>query len=288
VYVLGYTSYRKTYTGTNETKGVTLRTSTSRFLARYPVFRLEEFREAFGRGTSDETVRTRIKQFLASGRLRLISPGVYAVTPPGEDAKAFVPDPPLVASRLSRDSVVAYHSAFEALGYANQVFSRTTYLTAGHRRERRLGAQTFVPVAPPKRLGGRWRELATETVHRQGLAFTTTGRERSLVDCLHRPDHSGGLEELLACAGALPSVDLGLLVEYLLALRSPTVVARTGFLLQRFSDRWLLADGWEERLTPYLPRSPAYLLRRESGNVLVRRWQLLVPPSLLEEESPLR
>jgi predicted transcriptional regulator of viral defense system len=288
VYALRYDSYRKTYTGTNDTKGVTLRATTSRFFARHPVFRLEEFRAAFGHGTSDETVRTRIKQFLASDRLRLISAGVYAVTPPGEDPESLVPDSLLVASRLSRDSVVAYHTAFEALGYANQVFSRTTYLTAGHRRERRFRGQMFVAVAPPKRLGKQWRELATETVRRQGLALTTTSRERTLVDCLHRPRYSGGLEELLACAGALPSVDLGLLVKYLLTLRSPTVVARTGFVLERHSERWLLADRWQERLTPYLPKSPAYLLRRDSGNVLVRRWQLLVPASLLQEESPLR
>jgi predicted transcriptional regulator of viral defense system len=252
------------------------------------VFRLEEFRAAFGHRTSDETVRTRIKQFLASGRLKLISAGVYAVTPPGEDPATFAPDPLLAASRLTRDSVLAYHSAFEALGYANQVFSRTTYLTPGHRRERRLGAQTFVPVAPPKRLAKRWRDLGVETLHRQGLPLTATCRERTLVDCLHRPAHSGGLEELLACAAAVPSVDLEVLVGYLLALTSPTVVARAGFLLERFSDRWLLPDGWQDRLAPHLPKSPAYLLRRESGNVLVRRWQLLVPDSALHEESPLR
>ena len=261
---------------------------TNRFLARHPVFRLDEFRAAFGPGRSDQTVRNRMTRFLASGRLRRVSQGVYAVTPPGEPPDTFVADPLLVASKLSRDSILAYHSAFEALGYANQVFSRTTYLTAGHRRQRRFRAQTFVAVAPPKRLGKQWRALATETVQRQGLALTTTGRERTLVDCLHRPAHSGGLQELLTCASALPSVDLDLLVEYLLALQSPTAVARTGFVLARYSREWLLEDGWEERLSPYLPKSPAYLLRRGPGNVYVRRWQLLVPRSLLREDSPLR
>ncbi len=265
-----------------------MRRSTNRFLARNPVFRLEEFRAALGAGRSAQTVRNRMTQFLASGRLVRVCRGVYAVTPLGEDPDSFALDPLLVASRLSRDSVLAYHSAFEALGYANQVFSRTTYLTAGHRRERHFRGQTFVALAPPKCLGERWRDLGTETVSRSGLAVMTTSRERTLVDCLHRPAYCGGLEELLACASALPSVDFDLLVEYLLALRSPTVVARTGFVLERHSRQWHLERGWDERLTPYLPRSPAYLLRREPGNVLVRRWRLLVPASLLREESPLR
>jgi len=246
-----------------------MRRSTNRFLARNPVFRLEEFRAALGAGRSAQTVRNRMTQFLASGRLVRVCRGVYAVTPLGEDPDSFALDPLLVASRLSRDSVLAYHSAFEALGYANQVFSRTTYLTAGHRRERHFRGQTFVALAPPKCLGERWRDLGTETVSRSGLAVMTTSRERTLVDCLHRPAYCGGLEELLA-------------------LRSPTVVARTGFVLERHSRQWHLERGWDERLTPYLPRSPAYLLRREPGNVLVRRWRLLVPASLLREESPLR
>jgi predicted transcriptional regulator of viral defense system len=160
----------------------TVRTETNRFLARHPVFRLEEFRAAFGRGRSDTTVRNRIAQFLKSGRLRLVSHGVYAVTPPGEDPGASVPDPLLVASRLSRDSVLAYHTAFEALGYANQVFAQRTYLTAGPRRVRQLGAQRFVPVCPPRRLGNGWAEIGVATVTRQGLPMKTTTRERTLVD----------------------------------------------------------------------------------------------------------
>ena len=266
-----------------------LSAATSRFLAQRPVFRLEEFRTELGEGRSPVTVRNRLQQFLASGRLRLLSPGVYAVTPPGEDARAFTPDPLLVASRLTRDSVLAYHSAFEALGFANQVFTQATYLTAGHRRSRRLEAHTFVALPPPRPLGDEWEDIGVETVQRQGLALRTTGRERTLVDCLDRPRYSGGLEELFACVSSLPSLDFGLLERYLAALGSLTLYARAGFVLQRFADRLFVERPLLDRLAVRLPKVPAYLLRREPGNVLVREWRLLVPPALLrDEESPLR
>lgn len=262
---------------------------TSQFFARHPVFRLEEFRAACGAGRSDQTVRARIKQFLASGRLRLLSPGVYAVTPPGEDAHAFTPDPLLVASRLARDSVLGYHSAFEALGYAHQVFSEATYLTAGHRRTVRLHGHTFRALAPPRQLGEEWDLLAVETVHRQGLDVKTTSRERTLVDSLDRSGYSGGLEELLACVASVPSLDFVLLERYLLARGSPTLFARVGFVLDRFAERLSFDEYWRGRLARHAPKSPTYLLRREAGCVLVHPWQLLVPPSVLEvEESPLR
>ena len=263
--------------------------STSRFLATHPVFRLDEFRAACGEGRTDQTVRARIKQFMASGRLKPLFPGLYAVTPLGEEADSFGPDPLLVASRLAHDSVLAFHSAFEALGFAHQPFSRVTYLTRAHRRTRLSGANSFVALAPPARLGEKWRDLGTETVLRGGLPIRTTGRERTLADCLARPQYSGGLEELLACVGLLPSLDFELLESYLLALGSPTLFARVGFVLERFADRLFFDERWRTRFASRLPKSPAYLLQREPGNVLVRRWQLLAPPSLLEqEESVLR
>ena len=266
-----------------------LSAATSRFLAQHPVFRLAEFRTELGEGRSPVTVRNRLRQFLASGRLRLVSPGVYAVTPPGENARAFTPDPLLVASRLARDSVLAYHSAFEALGFANQVFTQVTYLTAGHRGTRLLDAHTFVALPPPRPLGDEWGDLGIETVWRQGLALRTTRRERTLVDCLDRPRYSGGLEEVFACVSSVPSLDSDLLASYLAALGSPTLYARTGFVLQRFANRLLVEQQLLERLAIHLPKAPAYLLRREPGNVLVPGWRLLVPPALIrDEESPLR
>jgi predicted transcriptional regulator of viral defense system len=262
-----------------------LSTRTSRFLSTHPVFRLEEFRAECGGGRSEDTVSNRLRQFVASGRLRLLFLGVYAVTPLGQNAETFVPDPLLVASRLTGDSLLAYHSAFEMLGYARQTFTQTTYLTTGPQRPRHLDQHTFVAVSPPRRLGGEWDRVAVETVERQGLAVRTTCRERALVDCLDRRRYSGGFEELLACVGALPSLDFELLERYLVALGHPPLFARVGFVLERFADRLFFDDYWRERFSQRLPASPVYLLRREPGNVLVRRWRLLVPESLDAEEG---
>jgi len=263
---------------------------TNRFFFEYPVFRLEEFRAKFGKGKSDRTVRNRLAQFVVSGRLQHLGASAYAVVPPGENPSAFTPDPLLVAARLSPDSLLVCHSAFEALGYANQVFSQVTYLTASsHRRTRTLGNQTFVALPPAKRLGEKWQTLGVETLRRQGLPIKVTGRERTLVDCLNRPQYSGGFEELLNCVSSLPSLDFTLLENYLSALRSPTLYARVGFVLERFAEQLFLDQKLLARLERKLPKSPAYLLKRETGNLLVRRWHLLVPPHLHRaEESPLR
>ena len=263
---------------------------TDSFFANNPVFRVEHFREQCCKDVSEETVQTKLKRLKASGRIRQLVSGVYAVVPIGEDAAAFTADPLLVASRLSPDSLLAYHSAFEALGFANQVFSQVTYLTASsHRRTRHLGSNTFVALSPPKRLGKGWDKVGVETIRRQGLEVMVTSRERTFVDCLSRPQYSGGLEELFACVGALPSLDFDLVRRYLKALHSPTLYARAGFVLERFGSKLFIEEAALSKLERSLPKSPVYLLRRGPGNILARRWNLLVPPEILrKEESPLR
>jgi predicted transcriptional regulator of viral defense system len=146
-----------------------------------------------------------------------------------------------------------------------------------------------VALPPPRPLGDAWDELGVETVRRQGLSIRVTGSERTLVDCLDRPRYSGGLEELFACVNSLPSLDFDVLAQYLSARGSPTLYARTGFVLQRFAERLFVNQQLLDHLALHLPKASAYLLRREPGNVLVPQWRLLVPPALLrEEESPLR
>ena len=259
--------------------------NTDRFFANHPVFRLEEFRDEFGDSNKDRTIRNRIQQFLKSQRLRLLSSGIYAVVPGGVDADDFAPDPILVAARLAKDSIIAYHSAFELMGYAQQPFYQTTYLTAGHRRKLQLNSSAFISLPPPRRLGDEWSRVGVETIRRQGLPIKVTSRERTLVDCLDRQQYSGGFEELFACVGAMPSMDFGLLESYLEKLHSPTLYARVGFVLERFADRLFIEDQMLERLAKCTPKSPVYLLRRSAGNVLVRRWNLLAPPETLRQDG---
>lgn len=260
------------------------------FLATHPVFRLAEFRQACCVHLSEGTVQTKLKRLKQAGRLRQLAAGVYAVVPAGQNLGFFAPDRLLTASRLMPDSVLAYHSAFEALGFANQVFTQVTYLTAhSHRVRRRFFGSEFVALAPPTRLGSVWDQIGVDTGERSGLVVRLTGRERTLVDCLDRPSYSGGFEELLACATEIPSLDIDLVQSYLAARQSPTLYARLGFLLERFAEQWFVENAQLVELEAHLPKAPAYLLRREPGNVLIRRWNLLVPPYLLQtEESPLR
>jgi predicted transcriptional regulator of viral defense system len=250
------------------------------FFALHAVFRLEEFRTAHlasGRRSAATTAAV-LKQHVAAGHLVNVRRGLYAVVPPAADAATFRVDPFLLASRLTDDSVIAYHAALQLLGVAHSLSNRITYLTRHRAKPFRFQDLEFVPVLVPaavrerKDLGGGIREE-----RRQGLVVRVTGHERTLVDVFDAPELGGGWEEIWRSLEAIEFVDLDFVVDYVVRLGSALTIARVGFFLEQHRDALLVEDRHIEALQARAPNQPSYLERRIRGGKLVPRWNLIVP-----------
>ncbi len=255
------------------------------FFARHPVFRFDEFREAHlssGR-RSPQTTASVLKQHVAAGNLLNVRRGIYARVSEGADAATFRVDPYLVASRLTPDAVIAFHSALQLLGKAHSQSQRLTYLSAHRAKPFAFQGTEFVAVLVPAALrklpefGGGLREE-----RRHGLAVRVTGYERTLVDVLHAPEHGGSWEEIWRSLEAIEFVDLDFVVEYTLRLGSALTVARVGFFLEQHKDELLVEPRHLQALHARAPAQPRYLERRNrKGGKLLPRWNLIVPEQVL-------
>lgn len=271
------------------------------FFARHPVFRLEEFRAAYrpsgpkeGAPQNPATIHSILKQHVAAGNLVRIRRGLYATAQAGRRATAgdSLPaatgttthaDPFLVASRLTDDAVVAFHSALELLGVAHSTTSQITYLTGSRRRPFEYQGTRYVSVLFPASLrdradrGGGLREEI-----RQGLQIQVTGYERTLVDVLDAPQYGGGWEEIWRSLQTIPYVDLDFVVEYTRLLGSALTAARVGFYLEQHRDSLLVEDKHLAALHALSPTQATYLDRdRKKGGTLQPRWNLIVPDAVL-------
>jgi predicted transcriptional regulator of viral defense system len=139
------------------------------FLQTHPVFTLRQFRAWVGRLATPASTQARIKYHLGRGRLRLVEKGLYAVVPPGVEAKRFTPDRFLVAAALREDAVLAYHGVLELLGHAHSVYRDTLYLTARRRKDLRLGMGGSGPSSTRRR-SDRAMRRDTGSRHGSGLA----------------------------------------------------------------------------------------------------------------------
>lgn len=255
------------------------------FFARHPVFRFDELAAVHrAAGRSPLTTASVLKHHVAAGHLINVRRGLYAHVPQGADAATYRVDPYLIASRLSSDAVVAYHSALELLGRAHSVSHKLTYLTAHRAKPFSFQDTDFVPVLVPAalrglpELGGGLRDE-----RRQGLTVRVTGYERTMVDVLDAPQHGGGWEEIWRSLEDIEFFDLDLVVEYALRLGSALTIARVGFFLEQHTDALMVEERHLEVLRRHSPSQPAYLERRNrKGGKLLPQWNLIVPEQIIK------
>jgi predicted transcriptional regulator of viral defense system len=256
------------------------------FFAAHPVFTREEFEEFLRRRgvNSARTAESHLLRYLASGRIGRVKRGVYFAAGPGETVKRASLDFLLVASRLTPDAVLAYHTALEAHGYAQSLFERLSFLTTSKVKPFAFQERTFVPVTPSATLRRRRKAFVfCSEVERRGLPCRVTWVERTLVDVLDRPDLSGGLEECWRSLAGIPMFDLDVIVEYVRLCSQATLAAKVGFFLEQRRENLGVPERVLTRLRRIRPAQPHYLDRKLGGR-MAPGWNLIVPAAILDRE----
>lgn len=266
----------------------TKQSSTRLFLESHEVFTADEF-EAFvdpqvSRRTRESNLRNAVKRDQAYRLTRAL----YAsnVGPYRER----VPNVLLVAAKAAPDSVLAYHTALEAHGVAHSP-GRAAYF---------VSSRTVSPfdvhgyrVRQAPDLRGRLARRIEGSTSGDGSLFVTqlrsgdalvpaTSRERTLVDCLYRLDLAGGIEEFLRSAGSFSTASSREVSDYVCPLRSPTLVARVGWLLALMQNDWLVEPAPLDEMRRRLGRGTYWLQPRRAGvrYEFVAEWRLYVPADL--------
>jgi len=255
------------------------------FLATHHIFRADEFGSFLAENDS-RNVRTRdslLTHYTRTGRIVRVRRGLYAVVPAGQTPASVQPDPFLLASRMTPDAVLAYHTALEFHGKAYSPFHEFVYLTGKTPRPITYRDNKFRGVAISKALLEQQQEhFALETADRAGLAVRVTSLERTLVDVLDRPALAGGWEELWRSLESVEFFNLEVVVQYALLLNNATTIAKLGFYLEQHAAALMVEASYLARLRSHAPRKPHYLdhASREPGR-LVAAWNLIVPLRIL-------
>jgi len=259
----------------------------SDFFADHPVFSLDEAVKALAGDGGRSRVVERLKYHIKTGRLKRVAREVYAVIATGVPAENFRPDPFMVAKAMHPGGVFSHHSALELLGAAYSVWNQCTLYVSGRRRPLLLGGFVVRFLdSPPSMQAGPEKQVGTRRVERRGMLLETTGPERTLVEGFNRPSLAGGLEELVRSAAGFTTLDLDLLEEVLHRYNLARLWATTGWFLERFQKSFHVPDTLLSRMEERCPRSRFYAERGRRGGALVRRWNLILPQTLLSLEEP--
>ncbi len=255
------------------------------FFARHPVFTRAEFAAACAASgsTGERTPDALLAYHTKEGRLLRVRRGLYAVVPKGADPATVPLDAFLLATHMTDDAVVAYHSALELHGVAYSTTDRLLYLTL-HEDTRPVTFRTmaFRPVLVPKSLREQGEQsFGVTVVDRSGLDVRVTTLERTLVDVLDRLDLGGGWEEAWRSLEAVSFFDLAQVVDYAVLLGNATTVSKVGFFLEQHQEALSVTEEHLRRLGAYAPVGTHYAKRSSRGtNVFLRKWNLVVPEAV--------
>jgi predicted transcriptional regulator of viral defense system len=252
------------------------------FFLRHPVFTVAEMDEFLGRSNTG-TRNALLAYHRKRGNILPVRRGLYTVVPLGASPETAPLDPYLLASKMSSDAVLAYHTALEVHGRAYSVYNRFTYLSGKPAQLVRFREYEFRCVVVPKPLRDKEKaSFGVREIDRQGLSVRVTDVDRTFVDAMDRPDLCGGWEEVWRSCESIDYLKLDDVVKYTTLLGKSTTAARVGFFLEQHQEALAVTEKYLARLRKLAPRQPHYLDRsRRKGGVLAKHWNLIVPEAVI-------
>lgn len=246
------------------------------FTEANPVFTGDEFRAACHPVASLASADRELEDLVAMGWLVAAAPGVYAVVPHGIEPARFRPNSILVASRLSPDAVISHFSATELHGLAYTVRMGGATVTATGPAAEVDTRSGIIQVAPAP--DGVDPMFGTAVIEYCGLPVRMTGIERTLAECIERPDLALGFEEIRHALDGVEALDVDLLASYVERRRLSAVAAVVGWWLESRRDDLPVTDGNLARFRRLRPSAlqDAPGLSGEDG-VVAADWNIRLP-----------
>ncbi len=252
------------------------------FFNTHPVFTIEELRSAVN-SKNIKSIHNNLKYYLNKNRIRSIRQGIYFVIPEGSHPDKFYPNNILVTSRLSKDTVLAFHSALEVMGYGHSLFHRFFYYSPDRKRKFYFKEDEFICVKIPEKPKEKKMEMfGVEEKYYDQLSIKFTNRERTFVDCLDRPEYGGGIEEVYRCIEKYPYLNFKEILEYLDILNKRVLYAKVGFFLQQHKEQFYVEEELLKKLKEKRPASVIYFNSKRKKGKLIKEWNLIVPEIVIK------
>lgn len=208
---------------------------------------------------SEQTARKVIRNLIRKGWLARLVGGRYMLLPPERGAENIGENNPLaIASAVVEKSYIGWWSAAAFHGFTTQVPSTVTVAVLRQMPSRTIeGAEIkFVKVEPRKFFGFKAYKV-------YGRNATISEPEKTLIDCIDRPDLAGGPTELARIVhAAMPRIEAEKLGDAAFTMKSTSLLQRLGFLTDLVGRP--LPQELRDRLRQAIPKSTRSIFGRAS------------------------
>lgn len=256
------------------------------FFKKHPLFHHKELVEYLQSSGSfnQNTLKAALQYHLAKKHLARIRHGYYLVKHDYLAGVHVESDYLLIAGRMASDAVISHHTAMEFHGLAYSI-GTIIYFNSNERIGHLVSEYgEYQQLAHPSSLKPSNLFLETKLHDRMGMDIRVTTIERTLVDCLNRPELSGGWEEIWRSFESINFLDIERVIRYALQLGNATTIAKVGFFLEQHQEQFSVTEEQLNQLARYKPKSRHYMEKSYQGPIKnLQRWNLIVPLSVIDK-----
>ena len=231
------------------------------------VFNLQDIYEITG---NINTAKSVIRNLLLFEYIKRVKHNLYVVCNIG--TKLTIADQYMIASKVREDSYISFHSALDYYGVKNQVFY-VVYVSGKKKFENfEFEGYEYTFVNSKYDFG----------IMEEGKV-RVTDKERTVIDCIDRPELAGGSEELFLSLELIGKLNGEKILEYLKKYNSQKLYAKVGFMLENMNNVFCVETGVIEECRKNINKGTYYFDSdtKRNGNKFIGEWNLIVPEIFL-------
>lgn len=198
------------------------------------------------------------------GLVERIEKGKYLIIPLGAKKGEYTINEYIIGSQLIRPAVIAYWSALNYHGFTEQIPGTVFIQTTSRKKQQNpeiFGIKYRIVRVVSKKLFG------IENVWIGDVAVKITDPEKTVVDCLDKPQYCGGIAE--AAKALDKDLDPDKLKRYAVDIGNSAVIKRLGYLCDKLGTRIDIKPEYLSKNYPLLDPS------MHGKGRLNRKWKLI-------------
>lgn len=183
--------------------------------------------------SKENAVRELLSDMTKRGLLMRLKEGVYYIIPYEQDAELFMPDWHLIAEHIVNDAeyYIGYYSALQIHNLITQPSLKEQIVVSKQLKPSVLKIKNvpFQFIFHNKDHFFGTKKIWIDNFHK----VQASDLEKTIIDCLFKPDYAGGIVEIARAINASASkINFERLLEYIKRFKSQAVIKRLGFLLE--------------------------------------------------------
>lgn len=236
-----------------------------------PLIRIDDIKREI---PNESSMFSTIKRLQGSKRIKKLKSGLYAlIDPTTGDIFANKYE---IATAIYDGAYIAYHSALEYYGLANQSFLSVWVASE----------KCYSPVVIDGRdyvfFNTNYRDGIVEIEHNSLIRVTEL--ERTVVDCLDRIDVGGGLEEVVNALSLITYCDEDKLLYHLNSYNKKFLYKKAGYILSFIHPKYLSNKFFDVCKTKMSSRCDDLRENNGQNSHYDREWKLIVPDYIINTE----